>query len=45
MASYRGTANGPDRTKAIAAVVAVHGVLGFIILSGLKVPLWLIFSF
>lgn len=37
MSSYRGTANGPDRTKAVAAVVAVHAALAFIIISGLNV--------
>ena len=37
MSSYRGTADGPDRAKAIAAVIAVHAALAFIILSGLNV--------
>ena len=37
MSSYRGTADGPDQAKAIAAVVAVHIALAFIILSGLSV--------
>ena len=37
MSSYRGTADRPDQAKAIAAVVAVHIALGFIILSGLSV--------
>ena len=37
MSSYRGMANGPDRTTAIAAVVGVHALLGFIIISGLQV--------
>jgi protein TonB len=37
MSSYRGAANGPDRTKAIVAVVAVHAALGFVIISGLNV--------
>lgn len=37
MPSYRGTADRPDRAKAIAAVLAVHAVLGFVILSGLNV--------
>jgi protein TonB len=37
VSSYRGTANRPDRAKAIAAVVAVHVALAFIILSGLNV--------
>jgi protein TonB len=37
VSSYRGTANRPDRAKAIAAVVAVHAALAFVILSGLNV--------
>jgi len=37
MSSYRGTAEGADRTKAIAAVVAVHIALAAIIISGLNV--------
>ena len=37
MPSYRGTADRPERAKAIAAVVAVHIALAFIILSGLNV--------
>ena len=37
MSSYRGTADGPEQAKAIAAVVAVHSALAFIILSGLGV--------
>jgi protein TonB len=37
MPSYRGTADPPDKAKAIAAVVAVHAALAFIILSGLDV--------
>jgi protein TonB len=37
VSSYRGTADGPDRAKAIAAVVAIHALLAFVILSGLKV--------
>jgi protein TonB len=37
VSSYRGTADRPDRVKAIAAVVAVHAALSFIILSGLNV--------
>ncbi len=37
MSSYRGTADRPDQAKAIAAVVAVHVALAFIILSGLNV--------
>ena len=39
MSSYRGTADRPDRAKAIAAVVAVHVALAFIILSGLSVKM------
>ncbi len=37
MSSYQGNAGRPDRAKAIAAVVAVHAALAFVILSGLKV--------
>ena len=37
MSSYSGTAERPDRAKAIAAVLAVHAALAFIILSGLNV--------
>jgi protein TonB len=37
VSSYRGTADGPDRAKAIAAVIAVHAALSFVILSGLRV--------
>jgi protein TonB len=37
VSSYRGTADGPDRAKAIAAVVAIHVALAFVILSGPKV--------
>jgi len=37
MSTYRGTADRPDRTKAIAGVVAVHAALAFVILSGLNV--------
>jgi protein TonB len=37
VSSYRGAADRPDRVKAIAAVVAVHAALAFIILSGLNV--------
>jgi len=36
MSSYLGTADKPDRAKAITAVVAVHVLLGAIILSGLN---------
>jgi protein TonB len=37
MGSYSGTADRPDKAKAIGAVVAVHAALAFIILSGLNV--------
>ena len=37
MSSYRGTADRPDKAKAITAVIAVHVALAFIILSGLNV--------
>ena len=37
MSSYRGNAGRPDKAKAIAAVVAVHAALAFVILSGLHV--------
>lgn len=37
MSSYRGTAEPPDKAKAIAAVAAVHAALAFVILSGLNV--------
>lgn len=37
MSSYRGTAERPDQAKAIAAVLAIHAALAFIILSGLDV--------
>ncbi len=37
MSSYSGSADRPDRAKAIAAVVAVHAALAFVILSGLNV--------
>ena len=39
MSSYRGSAAGPDKAKAIAAVVAVHVALAFVILSGLNVSM------
>jgi len=39
VSSYRGTADRPDKAKAIVAVAAVHVVLAFIILSGLNVQL------
>ena len=37
MSSYRGTADRPDKAKAIAAVIAIHAALAFVILSGLDV--------
>lgn len=37
MSSYLGTADRPDRAKAIAAVVAVHVALAFVIVTGLNV--------
>jgi protein TonB len=37
MSSYTGTADRPDRAKAIAAVVAVHAGLAAVILAGLNV--------
>jgi periplasmic protein TonB len=37
MSNYLGTADRPERAKAIAAVVAVHVALAFIILTGLNV--------
>lgn len=37
MSSYQGSARPPDRAKAVAAVIAVHAALAFIILSGLNV--------
>ena len=37
MSSYTGTANRPDRAKAIAAVIAVHVALAAVILTGLNV--------
>lgn len=37
MSSYRGSADGPEKARAIAAVVAVHVALAFVILSGLNV--------
>jgi len=37
VSSYRGTADRPDKAKAITGVVAVHVALAFIILSGLNV--------
>lgn len=37
MSSYRGTAGRPDRAAAIAAVVVIHVMLGFVLLSGFDV--------
>jgi protein TonB len=37
LSTYRGTAERQDQAKAIAAVVAVHAALAFIILTGLNV--------
>jgi protein TonB len=37
VSSYRGTADRPDKAKAITGVVAIHVALAFIILSGLNV--------
>jgi len=37
VSTYRATADRPDQAKAVAAVVAVHAALAFIILSGLNV--------
>jgi protein TonB len=37
VSGYQGTADRPDRAKAIAAVVAVHAALAFVILTGLNV--------
>ena len=34
MPSYQGTADRPDRAKAVAAVIAVHAALAFVIISG-----------
>lgn len=39
VSSYQGTADRPDRAKAIAAVVAVHCALAFIIFTGLNVQM------
>jgi protein TonB len=39
MSSYTGTADRPDRAKAIAAVIAVHAALAFGILTGLDVKI------
>lgn len=37
MGSYTGTPDNPQRTKAVAGVIAVHGALAVLILSGLNV--------
>lgn len=37
MSSYRGTAEGRDRARAIAAVIAVHAALAAVIVTGLNV--------
>jgi protein TonB len=37
VSSYRGTADRPEQAKAIAAVVAIHAALAFVILTGLNV--------
>jgi protein TonB len=37
LSSYRGTSDRPDQAKAIAAVVAIHAALAFVILTGLNV--------
>lgn len=39
MSSYRGTADRPDKVKAIAAVIAVHAALAFAIFTGLNVKM------
>jgi protein TonB len=39
VSTYRGTSEGPDKAKAIAAVAAVHVALAFVILSGLSVSM------
>ena len=39
MSSYSGTADRPDKARAIAAVIAVHAALAAIILTGLNVRL------
>ena len=39
MTSYRGSADRPDKAKAVAGVVTVHVALAFVILSGLNVRL------
>lgn len=37
LSTYRGTADRPDKAKAIAAVIAVHAALAAVILTGLNV--------
>lgn len=37
MSTYRGTADAPDRAKAIAAVLGVHALLAAVIMTGLNV--------
>src|SRR5207248_10121083 len=37
VSSYRGTADRPDKARAIAAVIAIHAALAFVILSDLNV--------
>lgn len=39
MPSYRGTADQPDKAKAITAVVVVHAVLAVVIVTGLNVSM------
>jgi protein TonB len=39
LSSYRGTADRPDKVKAIAAVIAVHAALAFAIFTGLNVDM------
>jgi protein TonB len=39
LSSYRGTADPPDKVKAIAAVIAVHAALAFAIFTGLNVDM------
>jgi protein TonB len=39
LSSYQGSADRPDQAKAVAAVIAVHAALAFLILSGLNVKI------
>jgi protein TonB len=39
VSTYRGTAEGPDKAKAIAGVIAVHVALAVVILTGLNVQM------